>query len=73
MAIKICKHGNSLSIRIGAHIARTVHLKAGDFVNVRLLDNGDIRVRLLGQVVPAEFDSAATVSQCQHESEATEW
>ncbi|WP_343622278.1 hypothetical protein [Roseateles puraquae] len=54
MSVKVCKHGNSLSIRIGAQIARTTGLRAGDLVSVRLLDSGDIRVRPLAGVVPAD-------------------
>ena len=34
MSVKVCKHGNSLSIRLGAHIAHLANLKAGDYVNV---------------------------------------
>lgn len=57
MSVKVCKHGNSLSIRIGAQIARTTGLRAGDLVSVRLLDSGDIRVRPLSGVVPASLGS----------------
>ena len=67
MPVRICKHGNSLSIRIGAHIARTIHLKAGDFVHVRLLDNGDIRVRPVKGVVPVDSDAT---SERTHEEKA---
>jgi antitoxin component of MazEF toxin-antitoxin module len=62
MPVKICKHGNSLSIRLGAHITRLSHLKAGDYVSVRLLDNGDIRVRPVGLVIPAERGDCASDS-----------
>lgn len=58
MSVKVCKHGNSLSIRIGAQIARTTGLRAGDLVSVRLLDSGDIRVRPLAGVVPADAGEA---------------
>ena len=53
MSVKVCKHGNSLSIRLGAHIAHLANLKAGDYVNVRLLDSGDIQVRPVKGVIAA--------------------
>ena len=34
MLVKVCKHGNSLSIRLGAYITQTAHIKRGDWVDV---------------------------------------
>ena len=70
---KISKHGNCLSIRIGAHIDVIPGFQMGGTSNVRLLDNGDIRVRPVGQVTPAELDSEATMPQNPVEPEVTEW
>lgn len=53
MPVKVCKHGNSLSIRLSAHITRLAQIKAGDYVSVRLLDSGAIQVSPLTGLVPA--------------------
>ena len=53
MSVKVCKHGNSLSIRLGAHITRLAQIKAGDYVSVRLLDSGDIQVRPIKGLIAA--------------------
>ena len=37
MLVKVCKHGNSLSIRLGAYVTRTARIKCGDWVDVVLL------------------------------------
>ena len=60
MSVKVCKHGNSLSIRLGAHIAHLAKLKAGDYVNVRLLDSGDIQVRPVKGVIAANAPDGAS-------------
>ena len=59
MSVKVCKHGNSLSIRLGAHMAHLANLKAGDYVNVRLLDSGDIQVRPVKGVIAANAPDGA--------------
>ena len=59
MSVKVCKHGNSLSIRLSAHIAYLANLKAGDYVNVRLLDSGDIQVRPVKGVIAANAPDGA--------------
>jgi antitoxin component of MazEF toxin-antitoxin module len=45
MLVKVCKHGNSLSIRLGAYITQTTHIKRGDWVDVVLLSSGEIRIK----------------------------
>ena len=37
--------GNSLSLRISSYIVDCAHLQEGDLVEVRLQDDGEIRVR----------------------------
>lgn len=37
-AVKIGKHGNSLSLRLPAFVAQSMKLKAGDYVRLRYLD-----------------------------------
>jgi antitoxin MazE len=42
---KLTRWGNSIGIRIPAHVLGAAGLKVGDQVYVRLMDSGDIRVR----------------------------
>ena len=43
--VRLTKWGNSTGLRISAELMISAGLKPGDFVHVRLLDSGDIRVR----------------------------
>lgn len=43
--VRLSRWGNSTGLRIGAELMTAAGLKPGDFVHVRLLDSGDIRVR----------------------------
>lgn len=43
--IRLTRWGNSTGLRIGAELLAAAGLKRGDYVYVRLLDSGDIRVR----------------------------
>lgn len=63
MLVKVCKHGNSLSIRLGAYITRTAHIQRGDWVEVFLMPNGEIRIK--PKAVPEIFqaDGEATPTQ----------
>lgn len=65
MSVKVCKHGNSLSIRLGAHIARLAQIKAGDYVSVRLLDSGDIQVRPVKGPIAANTPAGAAPQPAQ--------
>lgn len=42
---RLTRWGNSTGIRISAAVMESAGLKVGDYVDVRLLDSGDIRVR----------------------------
>jgi antitoxin MazE len=42
---KLTRWGNSIGIRIPAHVIGAAGLQPGDNVYVRLMDSGDIRVR----------------------------
>lgn len=43
--VRLSRWGNSTGLRISAELMIAAGLKPGDFVHVRLLDSGDIRVR----------------------------
>ena len=45
MLVKVCKHGNSLSVRLGVYFTRTARIKCGDWVDVVLLSSGEIRIK----------------------------
>lgn len=45
MPTKLCRWGNSLGLRISSYIVHCAHLKSGDFMEIRILDNGDIVIR----------------------------
>lgn len=42
---RLTRWGHSTGIRIPAQILKNMNLGVGDFVNIRLMDSGDIRVR----------------------------
>jgi antitoxin component of MazEF toxin-antitoxin module len=66
MSIRLCKWGNSTGLRIPAALLASAGLQIGRYVTLRVLDCGEIRVRPVGQVVPAEPDGSSappTVSQ----------
>ena len=56
MTIRLSRWGNSTGLRLPAALMEAAGLKAGDYVFVRLLDSGDIRVRPTKLVVPAGVD-----------------
>lgn len=43
--VRLSRWGNSTGLRIGAEVMAASGMKVGDWVSVRLLDSGDIRVR----------------------------
>ena len=43
--VRLTRWGNSTGLRLAATVMEAAGLKVGDFVQVRLLDSGDIRVR----------------------------
>ena len=45
MTIRLSRWGNSTGLRLPAAIMEAAGLKVGDYVFLRLLDSGDIRVR----------------------------
>ena len=59
MLVKVCKHGNSLSVRLGVYVTRTARIKCGDWVDVALLSSGEIRLRPSLGPEPLEADSEA--------------
>lgn len=75
MAVKIGRHGNSLSLRLPAFVARSMKLKAGDYVRLRYLDDGSLRVVPVNEelIIPADQDSVGNVGADASEQVETEW
>ena len=73
MSVRLCKWGNSTGLRLASVILEAAGLKAGDRVNVRLLDGGELRVRAVGKVVPAEPDGVSGANAPAPEQEGSVW
>ncbi|MGJ7565270.1 AbrB/MazE/SpoVT family DNA-binding domain-containing protein [Variovorax sp. GB1R11] len=56
--MKITRWGHSIGLRLPCEVAQAAGLTAGDYVYVRLLDSGDIRVRPVKNVQPAHSPTA---------------
>lgn len=50
MTVRLCRWGNSTGLRIPKVLLEAAGLAPGRAVALRLLDNGDIRVRPIGPV-----------------------
>ena len=75
MALKIGRHGNSLSLRLPAFIAQSMKLKAGDYVSLRYLDDGSLRVVPVNEerIVPAGQDGVARTGADTSKQDETKW
>ena len=58
MTCKLLRWGNSTGLRISAAVMESAGLNVGDYVDVRLLDSGDLRVRATKGVQSADADTA---------------
>lgn len=58
MTCKLLRWGNSTGLRLSAAVMESAGLKVGDYVDVRLLDSGDLRVRPSKGLQSAETDMA---------------
>ena len=61
---RIAKWGNSLSVRIPTSIAQNLQLANGEECYLRLLDSGDILIRL-ARLKPGAAVNEASDSVCQ--------
>lgn len=69
---RLTRWGNSTGIRIPAALLESMKLGAGDFLAVRLLDTGDIRLRPVKARQPAEDLAAEDRAQPVHTA-AEKW
>ena len=58
MAVRVCRWGHSAGVRISTATLEAAGLQVGRMLEVRLLDNGEIRLKPVGAIVPA-LDSAS--------------
>ena len=63
MSVRLCRWGNSVGLRLPKSLLQTAGLAAGGYVSLRVLDNGDIRVRPMSGSVPAEAITETSASQ----------
>lgn len=64
--------GHSCGIRLPSVILKTMKLRVGDFVNLRLMDNGEIRVLPVKAKQPADDLAADGQAQPVHAA-AEKW
>lgn len=60
---RLTRWGNSAGIRISAAVMESAGLKVGDYVDVRLLDSGLIRISPCKGVQSADPDTATPTKQ----------
>ena len=54
MATRLSLWGHSLGLRIPSAIAQVAGLRAGSYLEVRLLDSGEIRLRPVGHLATVD-------------------
>lgn len=66
---RLNRWGHSVGLRLPKSVLEAAGLTERSAVSIRLLDSGEIRLRPLRNIVPAESDSSETVNA----SSSTEW
>ena len=72
-SVRLNRWGNSTGLRLPVSVLSAAGLAPGRFVSVRVLDNGDVRVRPMGKVVPAEPDGASGTNTPTTDQEGSVW
>ena len=60
MSVRLCRWGGSTGLRLNVQILEAAGLAPGRYVTLRVLDNGDIRVRPVGPCAPVESVESVT-------------
>lgn len=68
--VRLNRWGHSTGLRIPVAVLSAARLSSGRSVSLRVLDNGDIRLRPVGKIVPAEPDGVNTAAAT---AEGSEW
>lgn len=61
MPTRLCRWGHSLGLRIPSAIAQVAGLRAGSYLEVRLLDSGEIRLRPIGNLATVDASAGKEV------------
>ena len=72
-SVRLNRWGNSTGLRLPVSVLAAAGLAPGRVVSIRVLDNGDVRVRPIGKVVPAEPDGATVATTPDAEHEGSVW
>lgn len=72
MSVRLSRWGHSTGLRVPVSIMSAAGLAPGRYVTLRVLDNGEIRVRPVGHLVPADPGNSAVASKPEAEQE-TKW
>jgi len=70
MLVRVIKHGNSLSVRLGAYFTRTAGIRAGDLVDLFMLPCGEIRIKPQGTPPVDTAEDTAGVDRKREPAEA---
>ncbi|WP_138514537.1 AbrB/MazE/SpoVT family DNA-binding domain-containing protein [Rhodoferax bucti] len=75
MSTRLNRWGHSVGLRLPAAVLAASGLSVGRSVSIRVLDNGDVRVRPIGKIEPAESGDTdtATAKPTESESELAQW
>jgi antitoxin MazE len=73
---RLNRWGHSVGLRLPKSVLEAAGLTAHSAISIRLLDSGEIRLRPIGKVVPAESndtDAATARTAAEKESEWEQW
>jgi antitoxin component of MazEF toxin-antitoxin module len=70
---RLTRWGNSAGIRISAAVMESAGLKVGDYVDVRLLDSGHIRISPTKGLQSADTDAATKEAPKTKPHEPARW
>lgn len=74
MSTRLNRWGHSVGLRLPAAVLAASGLSVGRSVSIRVLDNGDVRVRPIGKIEPAETDGTDTAAaSTADQSERERW
>ena len=64
---RLTKWGNSIGCRLPVSVLEVTGLKAGDYVQIRVRDDGTIQLRPKGKIFPAEPEDIGNAKPVQEE------
>ena len=70
---RLNRWGHSVGLRLPKSVLEAAGLTERSAVSIRLLDSGEIRLRPIGKVVPAEPNGAKTANSTASTEDESEW